>query len=156
MSREDDHAAVTAVHEEYLRLNAITSADGLARIWSADPRNAYFNLSGHNYRPLSAWLALWRYYRPRLRHRSPWRSFDREITVAGDVAWVTCLRTVDAAWIGDEEDPFTGFGPQTRTRSTEILRREADGWRVVHAHFSMLAPGVPIPGVDPDDRLVAR
>jgi ketosteroid isomerase-like protein len=140
---EADRRAIEAVHEEYLRVNGLIDPEGLRKIWSADPTNQYFNLSGHNYQGLEHWLRLWDYYTPRLRITKPWRSFNRLVRVEGDVGWITCERSVELHSDGTEDvPPWEG---EVRSRSTEIYHREPDGWKVVHAHYSEMSDA-PRPG----------
>ncbi len=74
----------------------------------------------------------------------PWTTFDHNITINGDVAWVTCLRVHRFRWIGEGESPI-GPSEARITRSTEILVKRDGRWRVVHAHFSE-ASREPAPG----------
>jgi ketosteroid isomerase-like protein len=135
VSNKDDREAIEAVHEEYLRVNGEVDHEALPRLWSSDPENWYFNLTGHNYRGLEHWLELWRYYNGRIRAVAPWTSSERVIRVHGDVGWIASIRRGEIEWVGDEPPPPLPHGP-FESRSTEVLHREAAGWKVVHAHFS--------------------
>jgi hypothetical protein len=129
----DEHE-ILRVHDEYLKVNAELDADGLRELWSADPRNIFFNLSGHNYHGLDHWCALWDYYRPRLKAVIPWTPFDQIARVVGDVGWVTCSRYTQLKWVGEGPSPFSE--DVLLSRSTMVFVREREGWRAVHAHFS--------------------
>lgn len=141
---DKDRAAVLEAHFAYNQANSTADIPLLHTVWDDDPRNVFFNLSGHNYRGLAHWTKLWEYYGPRIAYDFPWITFDENVTINGDVAWVTCLRFHQFHWIGEEENPFPDSKPQL-TRSTEIFVRKPDGWKVVHTHFS---PGAlsPRPG----------
>ena len=141
---EHDRDELIRLHRAYLNANAHVDPNLLKGVWSEDPSNLYFNLSGHNYRGLNHWGKLWDYYRPLIEGSRQWRSFDNWVQVVGDVGWITSSRYSPATWHGDEaENPI----PQGLwlSRSTEIFRRESAGWRIVHAHFSA-GNGEPRPG----------
>ncbi len=132
---EEDRAEVYRLHKAYLKANSVLDPEELEGVWSRNPSNVYFNLSGHTYRGLDHWSKLWNYYRSRLDYGGvPYTSFDQQITVEGDVAWITTSRFGVTVWKGQEESPFPeGFTP---SRTTEIFVREPEGWRCVHVHFS--------------------
>jgi ketosteroid isomerase-like protein len=121
-------------HAEYLKVNAELDATRLRELWSEDPRNVFFNLSGHNYQGLEHWLALWEYYRPRLKAVIPWTPFDEVARVEGDVGWVTCSRYTQLQWVCEGSSPFNE--DVLLSRSTLIYVRKDGKWRVAHAHFS--------------------
>ncbi|KWX67211.1 nuclear transport factor 2 family protein [Mycobacterium sp. NAZ190054] len=136
-SYEDDKAEVLRISRDYLILNGVLDVEGLKELWSTEPGYIYFNRSGHNY-TREAWLRLWAHYRTRFSHAKAYETSDVEVEVVGDLAWVNCLRSGETHWISSDENPFANEDPnQVISRSTEIFRREADGWKVVHVHFSL-------------------
>lgn len=142
---DKDREAILDVHRRYNeRANVTADTELLAELWDDDPSNVFFNLSGHNYRGLQHWSKLWDHYRPRVAYDVPWQSFDQNVTINGDVAWVTCLRLHKFRWIGEGDSPI-GASAARITRSTEILVKRDGQWRVVHAHFSDAA-STPRPG----------
>ena len=60
---------------------------------------------------------------------------------------VWCHRRTKRKWTGKEPPPknIDYGGDEFITRSTMVFRKEAAGWRVVHAHFSEAGSG-PRPG----------
>lgn len=140
---ERERAAVLAAHERYLEVNSRFDDEGLGQVWDADPSNVFFNLSGHTYHGLDHWRKLWRYYRPRFEFRFPWRSWDHNVWIEGDVAWVTCQRMNQMRWTGEGEGPIQDV--PTVSRSTEIYVKSDGEWRAVHVHYSPAAM-TPRPG----------
>jgi len=55
-----------------------------------------------------------------------WLDVHLELSVQGDVAWLTSQVIIEAPGI---EVPFTG-------RGTEVWKREGPDWRLAHAHWS--------------------
>lgn len=140
--REKDREAILEVHRRYNEEANVTADTALlAELWDDDPSNVFWNYSGHAYRGLAHWSRLWEYYGPRITFDIPWITWDHNVTINGDAAWVTCLRLHQLRWIGEEPSPLGEPKPQI-TRSTEILVKNDEQWRVVHAHFSVasLAP----------------
>jgi ketosteroid isomerase-like protein len=136
-STNADREAILEVHRRYLEANAILDAEALSHLWSHDPSNVYFNLTGHTYRGFDHWAKLWNYYSTRMRAEVPWRSWDHNLWIHGDMALLTCHRLSQLSWIGEEESPIDD-APMV-SRSTEIYVREGDEWRVAHVHYSPAA-----------------
>ncbi|KAB2812931.1 nuclear transport factor 2 family protein [Pimelobacter simplex] len=135
---ERDREAVLAVHHRYNKeAQATADIELLAELWDDDPSNAFYNYSGHNYRGLAQWSKLWEYFGERIEYFVPWTSFDTQVNVQGDVAWVTSQRFHGLRWIGDEDLNPLGEPTVRLTRSTEVMVRKGDTWKVVHAHFSL-------------------
>ena len=133
----DDTEAILDVHERYMKANAVLDAETLSTLWSHEPSNVFFNLSGHTYRGLAHWTKLWNYYSTRLKAETPWRSWDHNVWVHGDVAWLTAHRMSNLSWIGEGEAPFEG-GPMI-SRATELYVKEDGEWRAAHVHYSPAA-----------------
>ncbi len=133
-STKADEQEVLRLHRAYLHANDLIDPTLLKGVWSDDPSNVYFNLSGHTYRGLAHWTKLWNYYSTRIEQIVPYTSVEPLVKVHGDVAFVAAARFGATRWIGDGEPPFPdGVTP---SRSTEIFVREPEGWRTVHSHFS--------------------
>lgn len=67
---------------------------------------------------------------------------DLELTVAGETAWVVGIETVT---MPSEE------GPQSaRMLATNIFRRGAEGWRIVHHHAAPILFGRRARAAEPD------
>jgi hypothetical protein len=65
----------------------------------------------------------------------------------------------DTGWFADQPTWIFADGSRAQMRMTAVLAREADGWRIVHAHLSVAVPddecvmlqrrwrhGIPAPG----------
>ncbi len=63
---------------------------------------------------------------------------DVRVSVAGDVAWVTCTENILSQ--------ARGRVAVTSVLATNIFQREADGWRLIHHHASHVLGS---PGPDP-------
>jgi ketosteroid isomerase-like protein len=107
------------------------------KIWSAAPEATFFNLNGHTYNGRDHWVRLWQYYKQHLA-TGEWVPYDIGGVVGADVAVLWCHRKTKLRWIGTDPRP----GDQRHqdkdfvSRSTMVLRKENDDWRVVHVHFS--------------------
>ncbi|WP_310961277.1 YybH family protein [Nocardioides terrisoli] len=134
-----DREAVFEVHNRYMVANTEVDTAKLAEVWDATPTNVYFNLTGHNYRGLEHWSKLWHYYQPRLNMLMPWISWDHNIWVEGDVAWLTCLRLSQAQWVGEGSRGPVDQSLPTVSRATEIYKRVDGEWKAVHVHYSPAA-----------------
>jgi ketosteroid isomerase-like protein len=141
---EKDRAEVFEVHMRYMHANTVIDSKLLAELWDTDPSNVFFNLTGHNYRGLDHWTKLWDYYTTRFQAKFPWISYDHNIWVDGDVAWLTCMRVSQLGWVGEEPAPMSTFDPVV-SRGTEIYRRIDGQWKAVHVHYSPAAT-TPRPG----------
>jgi ketosteroid isomerase-like protein len=140
-----DRIAVMDAHRRYMAANSAVDKDQLAHVWDDDPRNVYFNLTGHNYRGLAHWSKLWQYYQPRLHYVIDWMSWDHNVWVEGDVAWLTCLRLCQIEWVGEGENAPADQPEPAVSRATEIYRRVDGEWKAVHVHYSPAAMS-PRPG----------
>jgi ketosteroid isomerase-like protein len=144
-SDADRTQVVEALHA-YLHANSTFDWRKLARIWSHDPNNVFFNMNGHTYVGLEQWTRLWRYYSERV-DTGLWEPYDISVMIRGDVALVTCHRRTQRRWKGREEERLA-YDVDTSSfvsRSTMVMVKESGGWKTVHAHFSQAAAG-PRPG----------
>lgn len=132
-----DRDEIAAQHHAYLEANAEYDWERLQNIWSSAPDATFFNLNGHVYRGREHWTSLWKYYRNQIASGF-WEPFEARGVISGDLATVWCLRRTRAAWVGSDPRPDRDYhdGNPFISRSTMVFRREDDGWRVVHAHFS--------------------
>jgi ketosteroid isomerase-like protein len=129
-----DRDHVLALHQAYLKANEKIDPSLLEGVWDDDPGNIFYNLNGFTYTGLAHWSRLWKYFSPRMEQIVPYTSYDQRVVIEGDVAWITASRFGETRWIGTEPPPRPD-GP-VMSRSTEVLMRTPDGWRVVHTHFS--------------------
>jgi ketosteroid isomerase-like protein len=130
-----DREELLAIHNTFVAANDVLDNERLRSIWSPDPDTVFFNANGFNYYGLEDWLRVWDYYRPRLVVLQPSRTGHVRITIGADMAlitddWIARFRT----WKGHEDEP--NFNTTPYFRSTQVCRREAGGWKVIHAHFS--------------------
>ena len=104
-------------HRRYMAANSAVDKDQLARVWDDDPRNVYFNLTGHNYRGLAHWSKLWEYYQPRLHYVIDWMSWDHNIWVEGDNRY----DSDDSVEHHHDGSPDRGFMPMKNVVGRAIL-----------------------------------
>jgi ketosteroid isomerase-like protein len=137
---DTDRDQVLAQHRAYLNANEKVDPQLLNGVWDEDPGNVYFNLNGHTYTGLAHWSRLWDYFSTRLEQIVPYTSYEQRVQIEGDIAWITALRFGETRWVGSEPPPRPDGA--VVSRSTEVLVRGAQGWQVVHTHFSRgsLAP----------------
>ena len=141
-----DRAQVIDALHAYLEANATFDWRALARIWSRDEKNVFFNMNGHTYLGLDQWTRLWQYYSERV-DTGWWEPYDINVLIRGDMALVTCHRKTQRRWKGREENrlAYDVDKPSFISRSTMAMLKEPDGWKTVHVHFSQAATG-PRPG----------
>src|ERR1700691_4058016 len=87
----EDRAAILALHEAYIDVNARFDWEDLEPIFSPVPDAMFFNLNGHTYRGRDHWVALWKFYGGQVRS-SYWTPFDVGGVVTGDLGVVWCHR----------------------------------------------------------------
>jgi ketosteroid isomerase-like protein len=143
---EEDRAALLKLHHDYLVANTTYDQDALMSIWSALPEAAFFNLNGHTYNGREHWLRLWQFYGPNVAS-TYWTPYDIGGVIGADMATIWCHRRTRRQWRGATPPPrdFHYANDEFVSRSTLVFRREPEGWRVVHAHFSE-ATNTPRPG----------
>jgi ketosteroid isomerase-like protein len=91
----------------------------------------------------SGWDAVRRTWETIFRHTETiaFEVSDERIEVRGDLAWVVCVEKIRA-----------GEGEGT-VIATNVLRRENDGWRMVHHHASAAPqPRAPAPPPRPSSK----
>ncbi len=115
-----DREQILKLHADYIDANARFDWQKLEPIWSAAPEAVFFNLNGHTYNGREHWGV-----------------------VSDDMAVVWCHRRTKRNWTGAAPPPkdIHYGGDEFITRSTVVFRKEAGGWRVVHAHFSEASSG---------------
>ena len=142
-----DQAAVLQAFADYLAANAVFDWDKLESNFSAAPDCVFFNLNGHTYKGREHWTRLWRHLQPRVKN-GDWVPYDVGGTIADGLAVVWCERTTEYTWVAAE--PLDAGRKPHRSyisRSTMVFRKEADGWRVIHVHFSEASEGARPGGV---------
>jgi ketosteroid isomerase-like protein len=141
-----DRAAVLALLERYIDVNARFDWENLQPIFSAEPDAVFFNLNGHTYNDREHWTRLWKFYGANVQS-SYWTPYDIGGTVDGNLAVVWCHRKTRRQWTGSEPPPRDLHYDNSEfvSRSTMVFRKEGGQWRVVHAHFSPADAG-PRPG----------
>src|SRR5215831_15004629 len=134
---ERDREQILQLHADYIDANARFDWQKLEPIWSAAPEAVFFNLNGHTYNGREHWFRLWKFYGQNVQS-SYWTPFDLGGVVSDDMAVVWCHRRTKRNWTGAAPPPkdIHYGGDEFITRSTMVFRKEAGGWRVVHAHFS--------------------
>src|SRR5438067_11217774 len=140
-SASDRRRLLERLHE-YLEVNARFDWEKLPDLWSSAPEGLFFNLNGHTYKGREQWTRLWQFYQQNVAS-SYWTPFDIGGVVSDDLAVVWCHRRTRRRWTGTAPPPkdIHYGGEEFITRSTMAFRKEAGGWRVVHAHFSEASSG---------------
>jgi ketosteroid isomerase-like protein len=141
-----DREQILKLHDAYIDANTSFDLQKLEPLWSKAPEALFFNLNGHTYKGREHWFRLWKYYVQNV-NSSYWTPFDIGGVVSNDMATIWCHRRARRTWTGKEPPPkdIHYSGDEFMTRSTMVFRKEADEWRVVHAHFSEASSG-PRPG----------
>jgi hypothetical protein len=138
---EEDRRALLALNRAFMEANDALDEEKLRRTWSRDPSCVFFNSNGHTYHGLDDWLTVWTHYRPRIRALHPHKTGTIRIVVRGDMALLTSDRFARYFdWISTEPVPPLFEWPYVR--HTQVAVREGREWRIIHAHFSMAAPGM--------------
>jgi ketosteroid isomerase-like protein len=140
----EDEQTVLDVHEEWLIANRTADTDWCRANMTAD--GVFCNTNGSRYLGAEHWCQLWDEYRAHIKgdRRTQGEpplliSTDVDVTVEGDVAWVTGRNKFYGKFDGERlpED----------ARTTEIYRRVDGAWKMVHGHWSWGSPGGPAGGV---------
>lgn len=145
-SAQDLRELLVAYHT-YMVANDHLDFDLLSTIWDAGEEHLFFNTNGHTYEGLTDWENIWNFYRPQFDLVSPYLPGRLRVGIEPELAFIASDQVVRfKRWVGGvlEHNPTT-------YRSTLVLRRREDGWRVVHAHFSEEDTG-PRPDRDPAGR----
>jgi ketosteroid isomerase-like protein len=141
----EDQQALRELHNRFLAANDVLDYSDLDRIWSFGPEHWYFNLNGYNFYGVEDWHNIWDFYRSRFALVAPYDPGRLQIRIDGDMGFVAAEyigRT--KRWSGpdaassDVEAHSQQFAEDLAFyRSTQVCQRTADGWKVVHAHFSV-------------------
>ena len=133
----EDRSTVIGLFEAYLDANSTFDWERLGRdLWSSAPEATFFNLNGHTYHGRDHWVSLWKYYKQHM-DTGVWTPFDVGGVVGGDVAVIWCERHTKLRWVGSDPRPAERHEDEDFiSRSTMSFRKDAEGWRVVHVHFS--------------------
>ena len=140
-----DRTQVLDALDAYLTANAAFDWEALAKIWSHDPTNVFFNMNGHTYVGLAHWTRLWQYYRERVE-TGLWEPYDIKVLIRGEMAVVTCHRRTQRKWKGPESERLAHDVDRSFiSRSTMVMLKEHGRWKATHVHFSEASAG-PRPG----------
>ncbi|MEV7011217.1 nuclear transport factor 2 family protein [Streptosporangium sp. NPDC051022] len=135
----DDEAreALVELHHRFLRANDHLDYEALTQAWDDTPTNRSFNTNGFTYENLADWENIWNFYRPKFKLLGPYSPGRLHIIIRGDMACLSAdYVSRDKAWVGDGEVHNPPY-----YRATQVAVRSADGWKVVHAHFSVQGEG---------------
>ncbi|MGD9705474.1 MAG: nuclear transport factor 2 family protein [Acidimicrobiia bacterium] len=132
---------LVALYRAYWTANDVLKNEMLDGVYTTRPDAIYFNTNGHVYEGLDDWLNIWDYYRPRMNMIEAARGGKLRIAVRDDLAVMVDDHIVRSyEWRASEDEPnFVKGNPHVRM--TFVCMREADGWRIVHTHFSERATG---------------
>ncbi len=135
---QENREHLLKLHADYLEANARFDLDRLDPIWSKAPEAVFFNLNGHTYKGRDHWIRLWEYYAKNVQS-SYWTPFDIGGVVGDEIAVIWCHRHTRRKWTGSVPPPESIHYSDEEfvSRSTMVFRKEVEGWRVVHAHFSL-------------------
>ena len=125
-SVSDETEAIVALWSRLAEAHAGRDADGIASAYAADA--VIYDLApplGRRGMPraeVAAWLATW---------DGPITidAADRQLTVAGAIAYATALTRMRGRQQGVDQDLWY--------RTTTCLERRPEGWRIVHEHTSV-------------------
>lgn len=133
-----DRSALLSLYYRFRVINDALDGNALRTIWNADEENVFFNSNGHNYYGLNDWLKLWNHYRPKLRVAKIGGSGHIHIVIRGEMGLIVDDHSGHSRvreWIGPATRPATVENACSRV--TMVCARHADGWKVIHAHFSI-------------------
>ncbi|UUW90115.1 nuclear transport factor 2 family protein [Nocardioides sp. WV_118_6] len=129
---DDERHALLVAYHTYMVANDHLDFGLLSTVWHAGAEHLFFNTNGHTYEGLADWENIWNFYRPQFELVSPYLPGRLRVGIEGDLAFIASDRvTRFKRWVGGD----LKHNPAAY-RSTLVLRRGDDGWRVVHAHFS--------------------
>jgi ketosteroid isomerase-like protein len=149
-----DEAEIRRVHAQWWRSNKGLDIEMMRECFA--PQYLMFNLNGHPYFSLDEKVALFRHYQSNMVPTEPVKLWDVQVTVDGDMAYVTAEGILPITLVSDEGSgsatldavaplyPKHGDVIDVRFRETSVFRRD-DGhgnpqWRIWHFHCSPLAP----------------
>lgn len=126
-----DEASVRALLDDYARAVKTLDLELAERIWSQDPSTSFIHPRGHQ--------RGWEDIRENFYVGAMGRLSEREL-VLKDIS----IRILDEdnAWADFYWDFAATFPDGTEItsagRETQLFRREADGWQIMHVHYSSL------------------
>lgn len=132
-----DREIILKLHLDYLDANTRFDWEMLQPIFSPGDDAVYFNLNGFTYQGREHWTNLWKYYGTQVQS-SFWSPYDIGGIIDANTAVIWCHRRTRRRWVGSDQ-PVKDIkynDQEFLSRSTMVFRKEEDGWRVVHAHFS--------------------
>lgn len=156
----EDQRALRDLHHRFLAANDVLDHGQLDGIWSFGPENWYFNLNGYNFYGVEDWHRIWDFYRSRFALVAPYDPGRLQIRIHGDLGFVAAeyigrtkrwSGTTDAGDSPVEQHSQRFAEDLAHYRSTQVCERTADGWKVVHAHFSVQELGPRPDQADPGD-----
>lgn len=135
----DDEAAVLTLHERFVLANTCEDVEWLELHTSENV--SWFNLNRANYMSRDAICTLWRELydaKPDKEKHATISVQWRQVTVQGDIGWVTYTMAVDYDF-GD----MAQFHAAARSTEIWVRNHEAEsGWLLAHFHCSEHEPGV--------------
>jgi ketosteroid isomerase-like protein len=145
---EADREAIKKVVRRWARAFSSNDLEGVLSVWDRD-----YPLIRHQAEefpdPIRGWDELVHYNTTMMRLASNLRDQsvkDFDADVIGDMGWVYLRGTITFD-IPTMDKPITGEAKQTF-----ILRRTADGWKVIHYHESRETPGLRQPLIEAHPR----
>ena len=135
---EAERDAVKKVVRRWARAFSALDADGVLGVWDKSYPKIMHQAEEFP-DPIRGFDELTYYNRAMMRLASNLRDqslIDMEADVIGDMAWCYIRGTITFD-IPKLDKPITG-----KTRQTFILRKTADGWKVIHYHESRETPGL--------------
>lgn len=151
---DEDVRAIRRVHRQWWASNAGLDVAKMRECFA--PAYLMWNLNGHPYHSLAEKVRLFEYYKGHLVPPEPPELWNIDVTVVGDMAYVTSegilpfvVRSSEGSGSAtlDATLPLyerAGDTVRVRFRETVVLRRD-DGhghrvWKIWHFHASPLAP----------------
>jgi uncharacterized protein (TIGR02246 family) len=138
VSESTDVEEVQRVVRRWARAFSSGDAAGAAAVWDADYGAALYQAEEFE-APFRGVDSVRAYYEAMTNIVSGFRDLDvhdLEADVLGDVAW--CFLRGSATFdVAGRDEPLHG-----QTRQTFLLRRTADGWKVIHYHESRETPAI--------------
>ena len=122
-----DEEAVRAANRAFYRAFESLDLTRMAEVWADHDPQSCIHPDGSLAAGREAVLGTWR----TIFANTPQMSFEvqaERIEVSGDLAWVVCTEVLRAS--------SSGGAPEGAVQATNVFRREAKGWKVVHHHAS--------------------
>jgi ketosteroid isomerase-like protein len=141
----EDQQRLLALHEEWLAANSRLDTGAARRLMTSDPTAVFYNINGHTYVGVEHWCRLWDYYRTQFETLESWTACDVKLTIRGDMALITAMRTARLRQIGGDVPSSFVTGERAVFRGTLVFVREAGDWKIIHGHFAHTSDG-PRPG----------